>query len=264
MTSLLTSQFSRTIFIDSSNIEEIKKWNSTGIIGGVTTNQSIMLKDGINFKDFNKVIKAICKEMGNKPVSVELTDSNASIDTMIAEAKAINSLASNIAVKVPLIPATTKSLEVIQALISLNIAINITTLMTFEQMVISTLALRASKKPCFISLFWGRSTEDQIKYRSRFDFMADYKRVGLDSEVNNHPKKIVEATSRFLKEGGFLNTSIIVGSIRNATMVGDAFAAGSNIVTVTPEILIAMLFSQRTIETIEQFDNDWKAIKNKK
>lgn len=258
------SQFNRTIFVDTSNIEEIKGWNATGIIGGVTTNQSIMLKDGLNLKDFNKVVKAICKEMKNKPVSVELTDSTASIVEMIDEAKKINSLAPNIVVKVPLIPDTTKSLEVMQALISLNIAINVTTLMTFEQMIVSALALSNSKKVCFISLFWGRSTEDHIKYRSRFDFMADYKKVGLDSEVNNHPKKIVGATSVFLKEGGLDHVKIIVGSIRNATMVGDAFAAGGHIVTITPEILMAMLFSKRTIETIEQFDNDWKALKNKK
>lgn len=258
------NSFNRTIFIDSSSIEEIKKWNATGIIGGVTTNQSIMLKDGLNIKDFNKVVKAICREMKNKPVSVELTDSTASVSEMISEARKINALAPNIVVKVPLIPDTTKSMEVMQALISLNIAINVTTLMTFEQMVVSALALRVSKKTCFISLFWGRSSEDHIKYRSRFDFMANYKKVGLDSEVNTHPKKIVEAASIFLKEGGLENIKILVASMRNATMVGDAFAAGGNIVTITPEILMAMLFSQRTIETIAQFDEDWKKLQQKK
>lgn len=258
------AQFGRAIFIDSSNVEEVKKWNATGIIGGVTTNQSIMLKDGLNLRDFNKVVKAICKEVGHKPVSIELTDSQAPIKEMITEAKRLNSLAPNIVVKVPLIPETTKSLEIIQTLVSLNIAVNITALMTFEQMIVSALSLRNSKKVCFISLFWGRSTEDHIKYRSRFDFMADYKRVGLDSEVNSHPKKIVEATRRFLDEGNFENVKIIVGSIRNATMVGDSFASGGHIVTISPEILMAMLFSQRTIETIDQFDTDWKALKNKK
>lgn len=259
-----SNSFSHSIFIDSSKIEEIKKWNNTGIIDGVTTNQSIILKDGINFKDFNRIIRLICKEMGKKPVSIELTDSNASIREMTSEAKRLNSLAPNIVIKVPLIPETTKSLEIIQALISANIAINVTTLMTFEQMIVSALALRASKRMCFISLFWGRSTEDHIKYRSRFDFMAEHKRVGLDSEVNNHPKKIVEATTRFLKESELDNIKVIVGSIRNATMVGDAFAAGGHIVTISPEILLAMLFSQRTLETIEQFDQDWKKLLEEK
>lgn len=256
------SAFNRTIFIDSSNLDEIKKWNAAGVIGGVTTNQSIMLKDGLNFKDFQKIVKLICKEMGKKPVSVELTDSSATIKEMISEAKKLNAIAQNIVVKVPLIPETTKSLEVIQALISLNIAINVTAIMTFEQMAIAALATRVNKRVSFISLFWGRSMEDQVKYRGRFDFMADYKRVGLESEVNGNPKNIISATANFLKEGGYENPKIIVGSIRTATMVGDAFAAGTHIVTITPEILLSMLFSQRTKETIEQFDEDWKKLQN--
>lgn len=256
--------FRRSIFIDTSKVEEIKKWNSTGVIDGVTTNQSIMLKDGVSLKAFDKIVKSICKEMGKKPVSVELTDSNASLKEMIAEAKRLNSLAPNIVVKVPLIPETTKSLEVISSLISLNIAINVTVIMTFEQMVVAALATRNCKRLSFISLFWGRSMEDQIKYRSRFDFMADYKKVGLESTVNSDPNNITAQTASFLKEGGYDNPKIIIGSIRTATMVGDAFAAGAHIVTITPEILLAMLFSQRTKETIEQFDLDWKKLQEKK
>lgn len=257
---LSLNPYNRSLFIDTANIEEIKRWNSTGIIDGVTTNQSIMLKDGVNVKSFDKVVKSVCKEMGKKPVSVELTDSNASVKEMIAEAKRLNALAPNIVIKVPLIPETTKSLEVIESLVSLNIAVNVTAIMTFEQMIVSTLATRNCKRPSFISLFWGRSMEDQVKYRGRFDFMADYKRVGFESTVNNDPKNIVTNTSLFLKEGGYENPKIIVGSIRTATMVGDAFAAGGHVVTITPEILISMLFSQRTKETIEQFDEAWKEL----
>lgn len=257
-------QFNRSVFIDSSNIEEIQKWNATGIIDGVTTNQSIMLKDGLNFRDFPKQVKLICREMGKKPVSVELTDSKASIKKMTSEAKRLDSLAPNIVVKVPLIPDTTKCLELIQSLSSLNIAINVTAIMTFEQMVVSALATRYCKRPSFISLFWGRSLEDQVKYRGRFDFMANYKRVGLESTVNGDPKNIVAAIALFLREGNYENPKIIVGSIRTATMVGEAFASGANIVTTTPEILLSMLFSQRTKETIEQFDQDWKKLLEKK
>ena len=256
--------FTRSIFLDTSNLEEIKKWNSAGIIDGVTTNQTIMLKDGVSIRDFNKRVKLICKEMGKKPVSVELTDSHASVKEMVEEAKRLNSLSANITVKVPLIPETTKSLEVIQALISLNIAINVTAIMTYEQMIVSTLATRNCKRPSFISLFWGRSLEDQVKYRGRFDYMVDHKRVGLEPTVNSHPKNIIVNTLTFLQEGGYENPRIITGSIRTATQAGEAFAAGSHIVTITPEILLAMLFSQRTIETIEQFDTDWKKLQEKK
>lgn len=255
--------FQRSIFIDSSNIEEIKKWNATETIDGVTTNQAIFAKDGIAYKDFKKTIKKICLEMRNKPVSVELTDSTASYSEMIKEAKELNSYAKNIVIKVPLIPDTTKSLEVIKTLSQSEIAVNVTTLMTFEQMLIAALAVRNCKKLSFISLFWGRSQEDQVKYRGRFDFMADYKRVGLESTVNGNPINIVAETASFIKAGGFQNPKIIVGSIRTATMVGDAFAAGANIVTITPEILQSMLFSQRTKETIQQFDEAWKELRKK-
>lgn len=94
--------------------------------------------------------------------------------------------------------------------------------------------------------------------------MADYKRVGMESSVNGDPKNIVSAISNFLSTGGYDNPKIIVGSIRTATQAGEAFAAGANIVTTTPEILEAMLFSQRTIETIKQFDDAWKHLQKSK
>lgn len=256
--------FQGSIFLDTSKLEEVKKWNATGIIDGITTNQMIMLKDGVKPKDYEKVIKAICQEMTGKPVSVELTDSTASTAQMIKEAKRLDSLANNIVVKVPMIPNTTKSLEVIYKLAGENIAVNVTTMMTFEQMVMAILATRHNEKVSFVSLFWGRSIEDQAKYRSRSDFMAKYPRVGLDSEVNKHPYNIVKATAQFLKEGHYESPKIIIGSIRTAVQVGEAFAAGGHIATISPDTLMAMLFSQRSIETVAQFDEAWKELQSKK
>ena len=258
------SKFNRAMFLDSSDLSEIKKWNATGTIDGVTTNQVIMLEDGIKAQDYEKVIKAICSVMKGKPVSVELTDSTASPEEMVREAKRLNSLAKNIVVKVPMIPNTTKSLWVINQLAIKNIAVNVTLMMTFEQLIMAILATRHCRKLSFVSIFWGRSLEDLVKYRGRFDFMTKYPRAGLWSEVDSHPKNIVQAAANFLKEGGYDNTKIIVGSIRNAVMVGEAFSAGGHIVTVTPDTLTAMLFSQRSIETAAQFDEAWKKIKTKK
>lgn len=254
--------FARSIFIDTSNIEEIIKWNKTGLIDGVTTNQYIMLKDNINCANFFSTIKCICKEMKNKPVSVELTDSSLSENEMVKQAKQLNNIADNIVVKVPIIPDSVKSLNIISRLIKADIAVNATIVMTFEQMVMAILALRNSKKPSFVSLFYGRSIEDHAKYRSRSDFMAKYPKVGYDLEVNNSPKTILQAAANFLKEGAYHNIKIIAGSIRTATMAGEAFAAGANIVTIAPDKLISMLFSQRTIETMAQFDEAWKKLQS--
>ncbi len=254
----LSYNFNRSLFIDSSNIEEIQKWNATGAIDGVTSNQAIMLKEGVKPKNFIKVVKDICAEMKDKPVSVELSDSTATPDEMLDEARRYADLAENVVVKVPLIPDTTKSLFVIRELVKLDIAVNVTTIMTFEQMILAALSARYNLKTSFLSLFWGRSIEDSANYRSRFDFMANHPRVGLESEINGQPQLIVSSVATFLKEGGYDNLRIIVGSIRTASMVGEAFAAGGHICTTTPEILTSMLFSQRTVETIKQFDDAWK------
>lgn len=258
------AKFNRTIFIDSSNFEEIKKWNRVGVIDGVTTNQLIMLKDGITAKQYRGVIQKICQEMKGKPVSVELTDSTASITNMVKEAKSLNTIAKNIVVKVPLIPKTTKSLEVIAQLAKANIAVNVTTMMTFEQLVMATLATRHCKRLSFISIFWGRSIEDHQKYRSKGNFLTKHPEIGPESEINKDPKKQVAAIARFLEKGGYENPKIIVGSIRNASQVGEAFAAGAHIPTVSPATLRAMLYSKRSIETIQQFDNAWKELQTKK
>lgn len=258
------SDFNRAIFIDSSKLEEIKKWNATGVIDGVTTNQLIMLKDGVKPKYFSKVVKQICKEMSGKPVSIELTDSTASAEEMIKEAKRLSALAENIVIKVPLIPNTTKSLWVINQLTKFGIAVNVTCMMTYEQMIMAIMATRKSKKLSFISIFWGRSMEDSQQYRSKAAFVKKHEKLGPESYVNQTPKKLVEMTAAFLKEGGYDNIKIIAGSIRNASMVGEAFAAGTHVPTVTPDVLEAMLFSQRTIETIQQFDDAWKELQAKK
>lgn len=259
-----TKNLNRCLFLDTSSIEEVKRWNVTGIIDGITTNQYIMLQDGIKPSEYFGTIKKICKEMNGKPVSVELTDSTLSKKEMVHEAKKLYSLAENIVVKVPMIPNTTKSLEVIYELTRANISVNVTTMMTFEQMVLAILAAHHSKKTSFVSLFWGRSMEDYTKYSSRSDFMANYPKVGIASQINSNPQNIVRTTATFIKEGGYENIKIIAGSIRTAAMVGEAFDAGANIVTTAPDKLIAMLFSQRSIETIDQFDNAWKQLQKKK
>jgi len=258
------SRFNRTVFLDSSKIDEIKKWNATGVIDGVTTNQMIMLKDGIKPSEYEKVIKTICREMKGKPVSIELTDSTASPEAMVKEAKRLNALADNLVVKVPLIPDTTKSLWVINQLAKLNIAVNITTMMTFEQMVMGILAARNCKRLSFVSIFWGRSIEDHKTYRSKPNFEEKYPKVGPESDVNKDVKVLVQEVARFLKEGQYENPKIIIGSLRNASQVGESIVAGGHIPTIPPAILEAMLFSQRSIETIAQFDEAWKELQKKK
>ena len=85
--------------------------------------------------------------------------------------------------------------------------------------------------------------------------------MGPETYVNSHPSKIVEALMSFLKKGGYDIPKLIVGSIRNVSQVGEAFASGAHIVTIQPHVLEAMLYSQRTIETNADFDASWQTIK---
>jgi transaldolase len=259
-----TFSFNRSIFIDSSNLEEIKKWNATGVIDGVTTNQMIMLKDGVKPSEYETVIKNICSEMKDKPVSVELTDSTATPEEMLTEAKRLNALADNIVVKVPLIPDTTKSLYVVKQLAEADIAVNITTMMTYEQMIMAILASRYCRRLSFVSIFWGRSTEDHETYRSKPEYATEHPKFGVESEIDADVARQVAECARFLQEGGYTNPKIIVGSIRTASQVGLAYAAGGHIPTVPPAVLEAMLYSKRSIETIEAFDTAWKDLQAQK
>jgi transaldolase len=256
--------FNRSIFLDSSNVEEIKKWNATGIIDGVTTNQMIMLKDGVTPKQLKSTIKEISKIMKGKPVSIELSDSSASAEEMVSEAKKYRELGDNIVIKIPLIPNDLKSLVVIKKLGDLKIPVNITAMMTYEQLMVATLATRNHPFPSFVSLFWARTMEDHEKYRTNKEFMKSFPLMGEPSSVNAHPAKITSAIMEFFEKGGYNNPKLIVGSIRNVGQIGEAFASGANIVTITPAVLQAKLFSQRTIETNADFDKAWKELKAKK
>ena len=218
----------------------------------------IMFKDGVKPQNYEKVIKDICHEMTGKPVSVELTDSTATPEEMIAEGQRINALAPNIVVKVPLIPDTTKSLFVIKKFADLNIAVNVTTMMTYEQMIMAILATRHCKRLSFVSIFWGRSTEDHEKYRSQPGYKDEYPKWGEESEIDADVYTQVAECAAFLAEGGYDNPKIIVGSLRTASQVGMAFSAGGHIPTVPPAVLEAMLFSKRSMETIDSFDKAWK------
>ncbi|MDO8482541.1 MAG: transaldolase family protein [bacterium] len=255
--------FNRSIFLDSSSVKEVEKWNSTGVIDGVTTNQSIMLKDGLTLKELKPTIKSICRIMKGRPVSIELTDSTASAEEMLAEARKYREIAENVVVKVPMIPGDVKSLVVIKKLCELKIPVNVTAMMTFEQLFMAALAVKDNPFPSFISLFWARSIEDHQKYRSNEAFVKSHDKLGPESKVNADPARIVSEIEEFLKVGGYANPKLIVGSIRNASQVGEAFAAGGNIVTVVPAILESLLYSERTLETNADFDKSWVDLKKR-
>lgn len=219
----------RLIFVDTANIEDIKTWKERGICDGITTNQKLFLTEkGI---DFQKTVLQICT-LTKVPVSVELTG-HESVEKMIKEAKIYAAWSKYVVVKVPMTPDG-MGLNVLKKLKNLKIKTNVTLMMSFEQMFLAIIS-----GATYASIFYNRSKD-----------------AGYD------PEEIIRRTRSFIDAGGY-KSQIITGSIRNIRDVGNAFAAGSDIVTTPPKILDLMLKEEMTQKTMEEFDAAWETFKKK-
>ena len=217
----------RQIFIDTANVEDIRIWNKRGICAGVTTNQKLFLTEkGVDFK---KTILEMCN-LVKVPISVELTG-HESVEKMIKEAKIYASWHKYIVVKVPMTPDG-MGLNVLKKLKNLGIKTNATLMTSFEQMFLSIIA-----GATYASIFYNRAKD-----------------AGYD------PDEIIRRTRAFIDTGSY-KSQIITASIRNIRDVGNAFAQGTDIVTVPPKILDLMLQEEMTQKTMEEFDAAWKAFK---
>ena len=219
----------RLIFVDTANVEDIKVWKERGICDGITTNQKIFLSEGN--VDFKKTILQICN-ISKVSVSVELTG-HESPEEMFVEAKKYAAWHKNVVVKVPM-TLDGMGLAVINGLHKLKIKTNATLMMSFEQMLLSIIA-----GATYASIFYNRAK---------------------DSGYN--PEEIIRRTRNFIDEGNY-KSQIITGSIRNIRDVGNALAAGSDIITVPPKILDLMLQEETTKKTMEEFDSAWEEFKKR-
>lgn len=219
------------IFIDSANPKEIEKWVRYGIADGVTTNPTIMLKDGIT--DMKKGAKEIAALLDGKPVSVEVVTDNP--EEMLSQAREFSSWAKNIVIKIPIINQYGEPcLEVINTLENEGIRVNATGGLSFGQM-----ALSAKAGATYSSIFAGRVADE-----------------GSD------PWELVAMSVEWLESCGY-RTKIIVGSIRNVIDIQNAAIAGAHIVTVPPQFLTKWVDHKYSRETIKQFmDDAKKAFKN--
>jgi transaldolase len=212
------------IFVDSSKIDEIKKWNDMGVVDGATTNPSIMLKDGIT--DIEGESKKIAKMIYPKPLSVEVTTND--LDEMIIQARRFASGAPNIVVKIPNINQDgVPCFGVVRQLEHEGIKVNCTAILSLGQVV-----LAAKAGATYISIFAGRISDEG----------GDAAQVIMNS---------VEFVERWKYK-----SKILVGSIRS---VGDALSAvlaGAHILTIPPALIGKMADHKYTRETVRQFVDD--------
>jgi len=223
-----------SIFLDTGNIDEIRKYHKMGIIRGATTNPTILLKDGI--VGGMGVIKTRTVEIANMlnpyPVSVEVT-SNAK-EEMLNQAIHFSSWAENICVKVTIHgpEGELDNLEVIHELEKKqNIRVNVTAMMSAQQCFLAALAGAS-----YVSIFGGRVNN------------MGYNAVGEISKL------------RKLLDNFDLTAKIIVGSTREVLNVIEWLHAGAHVVTVVPKLLEGMIVHPYTKETVRMFLDDARKV----
>jgi len=212
------------IFIDSASISEIEKWLKMGIVDGVTTNPSIMLKDGVyNMKAGARDIAAL---VNPRSVSVEVTTNN--LDEMVKQAREFASWANNIVVKIPQITQDgVPCYGVINQLENEGIKVNATIAMSLGQVI-----LAAKAGATYISIFAGR--------------------VG---DEGGDVSQVIRNSVDWLERWKYKN-KIIIGSIRSVADILQAAVAGAHIITIPPQFLTRMADHKYTRATVEQFVSD--------
>ena len=225
------------IFLDSSKIDEIKKYRKMGIIRGVTTNPTIMYKDGVTggMQGIKDRSIEIAKILDPYPVSVEVMTNNK--DEMISQAKEFSNWAPNINVKITFHGPNgeLENIEVVHELETKhNVRVNTTAMMSAQQCILAAFA-----GSTYISLFGGRV--NNMGYNC------------IDEII-----KIRTILDRF-----DLKSKLIIGSTREPLNVIEWLEAGADIVTATPDIVEKMIVHPRTKETVQMFLKDAENIRSK-
>jgi transaldolase len=214
------------LFLDTANLEQIKKLNQMGIVDGITTNPTLVAKEP---GEFEEIVVAICREVkGDVSAEVVSTDH----DGMVREAKHLSSLAPNVVVKIPIIPEGLRATKIVS---SKGIRVNMTLVFSANQ---GLLAAKAGAS--FISPFIGR----------------------LD-DVGQRGMQVVEDLVK-IRDNYKLSAEVLVGSIRHPQHVLEAAKVGADIATMPPEVMEKMMQHPLTDSGLKRFLDDWQKAKKAK
>ena len=212
------------LFLDTANIEEIKRVNDMGIICGVTTNPSLIAKEGKNFKE---TVKRIA-EIVDGPISGEVSPDAVSAEQMIREAREIAAIHPNMVVKIPM---TDEGLKACSTLSKEGIEVNMTLIFSANQALLCARAGAA-----FVSPFVGRLDDIGI---------AGINLIGTISKIFRQYH---------------INTEIIAASIRNPLHVTEAALSGADISTVPYKVIMQMINHPLTDIGINKFKADYDKV----
>lgn len=213
------------IFIDTANLDEIRDVHSWGILDGVTTNPSLIAKEGRNFEE---VIKEIT-DIVDGPISAEVVSLEAK--GMVEEALPLSKIHPNVIIKLPM---TKEGLKACKELTMQKIKTNVTLVFSANQAL-----LAAKAGATYISPFLGR----------------------LD-DIGHNGMNLIQECVEILEYYGY-ESEIIAASIRHPLHVTQAALAGSHVATIPYKVLTQMLKHPLTDSGIERFLADWESVKDK-
>lgn len=211
-------------FIDTANVDEIRAAADMGVIKGVTTNPSLIAKEG---RDFNEVIKEITSIVDG-PISGEVKATTTDAEGMIAEGREIAKIHPNMVVKIPMTP---EGLKATKALSAEGIKTNVTLIFSANQAL-----LAAEAGATYVSPFVGR--------------LDDINQIGTD---------LITDIAEIFDIYGY-ETEIIAASIRTPTHVTECALAGADIATIPYKVIMQMAKHPLTDQGIEKFQADYRAV----
>jgi transaldolase len=210
------------IFIDTANLDEIRKANEWGIIDGVTTNPTLVAKEG---RDFSSLVQEII-DVVNGPINVEVISTDA--EGMVKEAVDLSKLSHNIVVKIPMIPEGLKAVKILN---DKDVKTNVTLVFSLNQAL-----LAAKAGATYVSPFIGRL--DDIGYEGM---------------------QIVHDMVKIFNIYNF-KTEIIVASIRHPLHVIEAAKAGAHVATIPFNVIEKMFSHPLTDAGLKKFLRDWEKV----
>jgi transaldolase len=212
------------IFVDSAKEKDIVELCKQGIVDGVTTNPTIMLKDGI--RDIEGAARRIASLLGDKPLSLEVTSNEHA--EMLEQARIFSTWGPSIVIKIPVVNEFGESsLDVINQLTSEGIAVNATAILSFNQAMLATKAGAA-----YVSIFAGRIADE-----------------------GNDPVLTIKNVRSWLDQWEY-TSKIIVGSVRTVMDIQNAALTGAHVITVPPPFFSKMIDHKYTRDTVRQFNTD--------
>ena len=211
-------------FIDTANVDDIRKANDMGVICGVTTNPSLIAKEG---RDFNEVIKEIT-EIVDGPISGEVKATTTQAEDMVIEAREIAKIHKNMVVKIPMCE---EGLKAVKILSQEGISTNVTLVFSATQALLAAIA-----GATYVSPFLGR--------------LDDISASGID---------LVADIMQIFNQYGF-ETEVICASIRHPIHVIECARLGADIATVPYQIIMQMIQHPLTDIGVEKFIKDYQKV----